>query len=73
MTTFDELLEQHQYETRQHEQKHQKFITVTEQKDYCSLCYISPLQPPEYFKTFWIWYTSYSAKSYSSQTIEYAD
>ncbi|CAG8795659.1 26535_t:CDS:2, partial [Dentiscutata erythropus] len=73
MTTYTELLEKHQYETRQHEQKHHLSSTVTEQKDYCSLCYTPPLQLAEYFKLFWIWYTSYSAKFYLSKTIEYTD
>ncbi|RHZ83560.1 hypothetical protein Glove_91g117 [Diversispora epigaea] len=71
MSTYNELLEQHQYDTRVHEQKHKNSSTVLELQEYCNLCFSSPLNPPQHFSHFWNWYISYSAKSYSSKTIEY--
>src|SRR3954467_853545 len=71
MSTRTELLEQHQYLTKAHEQKHKNSSTVLDLQDYCNLCHSPPLNPPQHFNIFWNWYVSYSAKSYSSKTIEY--
>jgi hypothetical protein len=71
MSTRTELLEQHQYLTKAHEQKHKNSSTVLDLQDYCNLCHSPPLNPPQHFNIFWNWYVSYSVKSYSSKTIEY--
>ena len=70
---MSDLFKQHQSETKIHEQLHQTSTTIINPRDYCYLCHTPPLNPPQHFNSFWNWYVSYSAKSYSSKTIEYFD
>lgn len=70
---MSDLFKQHQSETKIHEQLHQTSTTIINPRDYCYLCHTPPLIPPQHFNSFWNWYVSYSAKSYSSKTIEYFD